>query len=212
MPQPLSRVNPKAGIIIGNAGDRPLSRHPDLAVLALEAIASWSNVEAFLLRLFIQLLGGNESLAASVYLSIEAQSAKTSAIKAASTKVLETRSQEANVLDAILRLAKTNEKDRNKLAHWTWGESPAIPDAVLLIDPRATLNELNLSEIYVYRAHDFQSIIQSNDRLCGFGLSLNFVLSGHVANRDGMLLNQLAAEPEIAERLTHQAQRARGDT
>lgn len=206
MPQPLSRVNPNAGVIIGNAGDRPLARHPDLAVLALEAIASWSNVEAFLLRLFIQLLGGNESLAASVYLSLEGQSAKTGAIRAASAKALETRPQEANVLDAVLALAKTNEKDRNKLAHWTWGESPAIPDAVLLVNPRATLNDLDFSEIYVYRAQDFQSIIQSNDRLCGFGLSLKFVLSGHVANHDGSLLNRLAAEPEIAERLARQAQ------
>ena len=144
-----TRVLPNASVIIGNAGDRPLARHPELAVLALEAIASWSNVEGFLLRLFMQLLGGNESLAASVYLTLEGQSAKTNAIRVASANVLRDRPRELALLEAILAIAKTNEKDRNKLAHWTWGESPDLPDAVLLVDPHAMLNDIDRSEIYV---------------------------------------------------------------
>src|SRR6266487_1148433 len=128
MPQPLARVSPTAGVVIGNAGDRPLERHAALAAVALEAIASWSNVEAFLLRLFIQLLGGNESLAASVYLALEGQSAKTNAIKAAAANALSGRAEELRVLEAVISIAKTNEKERNKLAHWVWGDSPTLPD------------------------------------------------------------------------------------
>lgn len=206
MPQPLSRVMPNAGVILGNAGDRPLARHPELAVLAIEAIASWSNVEGFMLRLFMQLLGGNESLAASVFLALENQASKTAAINAAAVTALREQPDELNLLRAILSIAKTNEKDRNKLAHWTWGDSPNIPDAVLLVDPRASLGELDRSEIYVYKAQDFQGIVRANDRLCGFGLSFNFILRGHVANRDGRLLAELQAEPEIRERLARQAQ------
>jgi hypothetical protein len=71
MPQPLSRIAPNVTIILGNAGDRPLARHPDLAILAIEAIASWSNVESFMLRLFVDLFGGHGSLAAEVFLSLE---------------------------------------------------------------------------------------------------------------------------------------------
>ena len=205
MPQPLSRVDPDAAVIVGNAGDRPLERHLALAAVALEAIASWSNVEAFLLRLFIQLLGGNESLATSVYMALEGQSAKTKAINAAATSALQARKNELGILEAILSIAKTNEKDRNKLAYWTWGDSPKLPDALLLVDPRATLGELDRSHIYVYREQDFRSIIQANDRLCGFGLSLTFVLRDHVANRDGRLVEKLMCEPEIAERLARQA-------
>lgn len=208
MPQPLSRVLPNASVLIGNAGDRPLERHPALAAVALEAIASWSNVEGFLLRLFIQLLGGNESLAASVYLALDGQSAKTNAIKAAAANVLRGRARELSILEAILSIARTNEKDRNKLAHWTWGDSPNLPDALLLLDPRANLDGLELSEVYVYRELDFRSIIQTNDRLCGFGLQMKFILGGHVTNRDGRLIDGLAAEPEIAERLARQATRA----
>lgn len=201
MPDPLSRVAPNAGLIIGNAGDRPLSRHPDLAVLAIEALASWSNVEAFLLRLFIDLFGGHGSLAASVFLSLEGQSAKNAAISAAAASALADRPNELRVLLAILAIAKTNEKDRNKLAHWTWGDSPKLPDALLLVDPRSTIGEFDLSKVFVYRATDFHRIIQANDRLCGFGLQFNFILNGHPANRDGELNAKLLAEPEIAARI-----------
>ena len=90
MPQPISRVSPNASIVIGNAGDRPLMRHSHLAVLAIEAIASWSNVESFMLNLFIQLLGGNGALAAEIFLSLETQSAKTRAINAAAESLLAT--------------------------------------------------------------------------------------------------------------------------
>lgn len=207
MPQPLSSVRPNADIIIGNAGGSPLARHPELAVLAIEAIASWSNVEAFLLRLFMQLLGGNESLAASVYLSLDGQSAKTKALKTAAANALQNKPQELGILEAIIAISKTNEKDRNKLAHWTWGDSPELPDAVLLVDPRATLNGVVRSDIYVYRERDFRNIVQANNRLCGFGLELKFILSGSIANRDGRLVARLAAEPEIAERLKYQAVR-----
>jgi hypothetical protein len=205
MPQPLARVSPTADVVIGNAGDRPLERHAALAAVALGAIASWSNVEAFLLRLFIQLLGGNESIAASVYLALEGQSAKTNAIKAAAANALSGRAEELGVFEAVLSIAKTNEKERNKLAHWVWGDSPTLPDALLLIDPRSNLDAPDSSEIYVYREQDFRSIIQANDRLCGFGLRLKFVLSGHVANQDGRLIDELLREPEIAERLMRQA-------
>jgi hypothetical protein len=201
MPQPLSRVAPRATIFIGNAGDRPLSRHPDLAVLAIEAIASWSNVEALLLSLFIDVVGGHNSLAANVFLSLEGQSAKNAAIEAAAASALMARPTELRALRAILALVKTNKKDRNKLAHWTWGESPDLTDAVLLFDPRSSIGELDISKVFVYRAADFRSIIQANDRLCGHCLTFKFILTGHVANREGELLSRLLAEPDIKARL-----------
>jgi hypothetical protein len=110
--------------MFGNAGDRPLARHPDLAVHAIEAIASWSNVESFMLRLFVEVFGRHRSLAADVFLSLEGQAAKSAAINAAAASVLKDRDPELRLLRAILAIVKTNEKDRNKLAHWTWGGQP----------------------------------------------------------------------------------------
>jgi hypothetical protein len=204
VPQPISRVAPNANIMFGNAGDRPLARHPDLAVHAIEAIASWSNVESFMLRLFVEVFGRHRSLAADVFLSLEGQAAKSAAINAAAASVLKDRDPELRLLRAILAIVKTNEKDRNKLAHWTWGDSPNLPDAVLLVHPRSTLGELDRSNVYVYRDQDFTAITQANDRLCGYGLRFQFILQGHVANSDDRLLTELSAEPEIRDRLSRQ--------
>jgi hypothetical protein len=201
MPQPLSRVAPNANILLGNAGDRPIARHPDLAILAMEALVSWCNVEGFMLQLFVELFGGHGALAVEVFLSLQNQSAKSAAIDAAAQKVLGARVDELRVLRAILAIAKTNEKERNKLAHWTWGDSPEIPDGLLLVDPRAIIGDYDRASVFVYKPQDFVSIIRANDRLCDFGLQLKFVLSRHGANRDGRLLGALLAEPEIQQRL-----------
>ena len=200
MPQPLSRVSPNASVVIGNAGDRPISRHPELAILAIEAIASWSNVESFMLNTFVHLLGGSKNLACDVFLSLESQSAKTAAINAAANSALAGK-PELNLLKALLGIANTNSKSRNKLAHWTWGGSPNIPDAVLLVDPKATLDDINREEIFVYKRSDFESIISENDKLCGHFLSFRFILMNHPANRDGRLYDELSREPTIQERL-----------
>lgn len=208
MPEPLSLVAPKAEVMLGNAGDRPIERHPFLAAVALEAIASWSNVEAFLLRLFLHLLGGNQSLASSVYLSLEGQSAKIAAIRAAAKGALSDKAEELAALNAILAIAKTNEKDRNKLAHWSWGDSSDLPDALLLFDPRFDVDQLDYKFVYVYREADFRAIVAANDQLCKFCQDLKFVLQGHETSRDGRLLRQLLAAPKVAERIAHQAQRA----
>jgi len=201
MPQPLSRVMPKANVIIGNAGDRPLLRHPQLATLAIEAIASWSNLENFMLEMFVQLFGGNKSLATNIFLSLENQSAKTAAINAAANTALKEKPDVLVVFRAIMAISKTNEKSRNKLAHWIWGDSPNISDGLLLINPKSSIGDLDKSEIYVYKESDFTSIIEANDKLCGYGLRFNFILQGHIANRDGRLIIELKEEPEIKERL-----------
>ena len=77
MPQPLSAVCKDASIIFGNAGDRPLMRHPKLGALAMEAIAAYSNVENFMLHLFIALRGGNQTLATDVYLSLDGKNQRS---------------------------------------------------------------------------------------------------------------------------------------
>jgi hypothetical protein len=120
MPQPLSRVLPHAGVRLTNVGDYPLQRHPDLAHLIAEAIASWTNVEFFMLQLFIELMGGHKDRAADVFLALEIQSAKTAAVTAVASRL---PNEQQSLLSAILAIAKTNQKSRDKIAHWIWGDS-----------------------------------------------------------------------------------------
>jgi hypothetical protein len=91
---------------------------------------------------------------------------------------------------------------RNKLAHWTWGDSADISDALLLADPKDLIqNPPDSSRILVYRELDFRRIIRANERLAGFGLKFIFIMRDHPANAEDALYDMLCSEPEIQERL-----------
>lgn len=204
MPQPLSKVADNASVVMCNAGDRPLKHNPPLGVLAMEAIISWSNVEQFMLNTYLQMMGGPNELAAVAYLALETQSAKTDAINAIADKVLD--KEKRALLAAILKVAKTSQKGRDKLAHHIWGYSPQIPDGFLLVHPKDALaDRLDHDAIYVWKDADFQGIIRQNDRLCGFGLRFNFLLRTPPWMKPNELYRELCAEPEIQERLDRQA-------
>ena len=210
MPNPISRVYPNASIMLSNVGDYPLSRHPNLAALAIEAISSWSNVESFMLHMFITMMGGPTDNAAAVYLALDSRSAKSAAINAIAEKTLSAENR--RLLRAILRTIKSNGGARDKLAHWVWGDSPDIPDGLLLADPtklariEINTNQNALAEnVFVYKRQDFEQIIKTNERLAGFGQLFGFILKGHIANQDGRLFDELCQEPEIRDMLDRPA-------
>ena len=152
MPQPLSRVTPNANFEIGNVGTRPLSQRPELAIMAMEVIASWSHVESFMMQMYIELAGGLETDAAAVFLALETTTAKSAAINVLAKRKLP--ADHVILLRAIIKIIKSGQKERDKLAHWIWGTSENIPDAILLADPRAI--PLTKNDIYVYKAIDFE--------------------------------------------------------
>jgi hypothetical protein len=139
MPQPLSRVRSDAGVIMGNIPDDSLSKRPELAILAMSAINSWSNVEAFLLKLFIVLLGGNATLAAKMYLKLESSGPKIVVLGAMVDSVKKEKLRDT--IRAVIDMSEIQRKQRDKLAHHVWGVSPHLPDALLLLDPRANLGD-----------------------------------------------------------------------
>lgn len=221
MPQPLSRVKPDAkGIHLGNVGDHVLQRRPQLALLAMEAIASWANVESFMLNLFMELFGGPRDNAATVYLALDTRSPQLKAIQAVAKKNL--RKEQNELLNAILAIVRSNQKARDKLVHWIWEDTPDLPDSLLLANPKdlvetnaipkpgktidvAKILSTLISAIYVYRAKDFQDIIRANERLADFGMKFRFILMNHPANTENQLYDQLCREPEIQEKLARPA-------
>jgi hypothetical protein len=231
MPQPLSSVAPNAGIMLNNAGDRPLQRHPELAILAVEVIASWATVESFMLNVFVELMGGPTDKAATVFLALETQSAKAAAINAIADESL--ADEHKALLRAIIRVTKSHQAMRDKIAHLAWGDSPNLTEALLLIDPREHLDrspkpddliarvmagqpfqmpeipEINKDKIFVFRRIDSETPIQNNGRIAGYWFNFRWILTNHPANRDGRLFARLSAEPEIAETLRRQAQQDR---
>lgn len=204
MPQPLSKVSSEANVIMCNAGDRPLKHNPTLGLLAMESIISWANVEQFMLNTYLDMMGGPKELAATAYLSLEIQSAKISVINAISREILTDEMQA--LLAAILKIAKSAQKSRDKLAHHIWGYSPEIPDGFLLVHPKDFLaDRLDRDAIYVWKQADFESVIRLNDRLCDFGATFSQIFHPPPWTSADALYRELCAEPEIRERLSDQA-------
>lgn len=218
MPEKLSDVCPDAEVVFWGLGSRFLKERPALSVLAMECIASWSAVEDFLLHMYARLMEEN-SLAFETYLKFDIQTAKSQAILTAAESRLKNHPKKLSVLKAILRIAKTNQKMRDKIAHNTWGICHELPNALLLLDPRARYpkkepGHIDKSCIYVYREVDFENIIKANDRLCYFGFEFGYVLNDVIIGRprsieesdkEGRIFSALLAEPEIQEKLDHQA-------
>lgn len=199
MPQPLSKVCPDASYEIGNVGTRSLLMRPELGLKAMEVIATWSHVESFMLSTYVELAGGDNADAAAVYLAMETSSAKSAAINTLAE--LKLTQDNLVLLKAIIKILKSSEKHRNKLAHWIWGTSDQIPDGLLLADPRD--RRFSPENIYVYKAVDFDGYRTLFSRIAGWGMLFRFILMDHVANRNGELYHQLCAEPEISEVLNH---------
>ena len=207
MPQPLSRVNPSAQTSLANVGDHPLRRHPKLAVLLAEAIASWASVEAYMLSLFVDLMGGHASRATTVFRAFENRSARMTAIRAVADSVLP--EEQKKVLRAILAIAKSYQNDRDRIAHEVWADSPALKNALLLVSPKGLISKaLDKKQILVYRQIDFTNITKNNERLASYAGVFGRIITGHAVNKDGRLFHRLCAAPEIADKLRHQAQQA----
>jgi hypothetical protein len=153
-----------------------------------------------MLRVFVTLMGGPEDTAATVFLALETQTAKSAAINAVAEKSLSDDNKA--LLRAIIRVTKSYQAERDRLVHWVWGDSPNL-DALLLANPKVLVLDpsAHRENIFVYRAGELQAAITNNTRIAGFWFDFRWILTNHLANRDGELFAKLCAEPEIQEKL-----------
>jgi hypothetical protein len=226
MPQPLSQVNPNAGVVIGNAGDYPLERNPNMLRLSMRVMTAWATLETFVTGIFVVILGDNARLGVAIYSALIAESAQLAAFRAAADIALEKKPRERELLEAILRIHKTLAEQRNRVAYWISGYSPELPEATLLTPPTVLIKlqlenrdyldnaiekgipsagpppRPDLDLIYVYEAADFECTIDQIERLSGHCLAFRRLLrtSGDVTDRE---YGRLCREPDIAEALAH---------
>ena len=205
MPKALSHFRRPIGYQLNNVGDYALRERERLARYAMECIASFSTVESWMLNLYLDLVGGNKSDAAALFMKMESRATRAAALVPFISR-LDKKYQ--TLYRAIEQLMKIRAKPRDKLAHWVWGISHELPEALLLANPKAlaTLDPLSPSfqeemakEIWVYEAKDFERIIKDNNELAGFGLKFRFIVQGHPANREDQLYQRLCSQPALAE-------------
>jgi hypothetical protein len=220
--QPLSRVKPNA---ITNWGQHDtMARRPRLAVMIAHCIAQWSEVEIHLGALLAFILHANEKAAVAMYAGVENRAAQLRLIDAAAEASLRPRHYAAisALLTSIVRPAV---KERDRLAHWTWGYSNELPDALVIANPQSTLSSLmealrhqrglsgadvpsNFDKIYVVRESDLIGILQrswaAKDHV---RLAMGTVWDLNPAPTRAALLGQLSNVPRIREALDRQQNR-----
>ena len=130
MPQPLSKVRPKAYVDYANLN---IPDNDHITYLVCSIIARWARTEFTLSHLMMFLVEGNDSAALSIYNALQSDSAKEGALLAAASAVL--KGDELATFNAVILALKPIAKTRNKLAHWYWCSSPDLRDCLLLANP-----------------------------------------------------------------------------
>jgi hypothetical protein len=202
MPQPITNVPDLGLIYFSNTGDRPFLRIPRLGVFVGETIAAASNVDSFMLSLFIELMGGPADKAAAIYMALDTRGPKRAALKAVAEHTL--TDERKNLLTVIMDLTKSLLKKRDKIAHGIWGYANNRTDLLLWADFRDFVlspDSVPKEKIYAYFESDFASTIEEADLICGYAQKLRFIFMDHIDNENNRLYHELSNEHSIRERL-----------
>jgi hypothetical protein len=131
--QPLSRVKP-GGVLSTWGGQIKLSTRPEVAAKVADCIAAWSNIEESLCIFLSMLLHASENAITAMLAATESRAAQLRMIEAAAKAEMP-----QNYFDSFSVLLTSQirpaMKERDKLAHWCWGISDEIPDALLIMKP-----------------------------------------------------------------------------
>jgi hypothetical protein len=215
-PQPLRSVRRNATAVGDPAA---LRRYPALAADLGEIIALWSRIESTLGIALAMMLKAGVRVSVAMYGAILSSQAQMDALEAAARVTL--GPEDFRLFGAVLTLVKRAGSKRHKLAHWLWGYSPEITDALLLIDPDAVLEfsaghseflkaieegdfaaqrlRLDLSRVFVYRKRDFDEILDEMHNVDK--TTRTFAVLANDPSAAAQQRTQLLAEPQIQEAL-----------
>lgn len=129
-PQPLNRVKPVRTI---EMYPEALDKCPALAGKVMRIIGTWSAIESEFFRLAASFLRADFQIVTTMLLEVTSNEGRRAAIRAAAEHALS--GGDLAVFKAIDDLAKACRDRRNEFAHYVWGWSEELPDALLLFEP-----------------------------------------------------------------------------
>ena len=221
--QPLSKVKPNCKTTSWGIDPVMLLR-PAAAVRVAQYIAEWSEIEN-LLGLFLGiLLHANQKAALAIYSDLDNRSAQLRIIESAARATL---SQEHYETVSVLLTYEIRPamRYRDKLAHWCWGCSIELPDALILREPSDKLINLanfvelqklgqpisgdiplNHDTLYVITVDDLdRSLHQIADIRGRLITAIGGVWDKNTIEVRSSLLNQLAETPQLRSALNRLA-------
>lgn len=129
-PQPLSKVRPKATYRFGNG---VFETHADLSVVVIRVINTGAIAEWRWAGMLIDLMSADVRTGLAMYEALSgAESRRAALLAAARTKLC---ADDYLLFKAVMMAVAPARRTRNNFAHWLWGESDEMPNALLLVDP-----------------------------------------------------------------------------
>ena len=139
--QPLSSVKPDCRVTNWGSNSVML-RRPAVAVKIAQYIAEWAEIESFLGLFLALLLHANQKAVLAIYNGLENRAAQLRMLTSAAHAVL--KDDHLDVFSVLMKIdIKPMMKFRDKLAHWNWGYSEELPDALILREPADKLANLS---------------------------------------------------------------------
>jgi hypothetical protein len=138
--QPLGPILRRSPGGIYQVGTHALGLRPELELIIAKCLMSWPSAEAEMALVLAQLLGVSESEAVmAVFNSLRRSSYQYQAISEAARVVI-TSEQDRNLLNAILAVHKSIERDRNDLTHGHFGIYTLLKDGIIWMDTKTYVN------------------------------------------------------------------------
>lgn len=176
-------------------------------------VGQWTEIETTLGVILAVLLDASPKAALAMFASTENRSTQLKMISAAA--LFQIGPYESDLLDAILTAhVHPASKDRNKVAHWCWGHSPEIPDALLLTEAttKIALQHFALdapskpatdaSLIYVVKKGDVERMVKRFVTTRECLLQFLSMLREKERRQRAAIFHQLSTQPPIAGALT----------
>ncbi|WP_315738751.1 hypothetical protein [Bradyrhizobium sp. SZCCHNR1093] len=220
--QPLSRVKPSCATEWGS--NSVMLKRPNVGIRTAQYIAEWSEIESLLGLFLAMLLHANQKAVLAIWSGLENRSAQLRTISSAARATL--TEDHFHVVEAIMKIdIRSSMKYRDKLAHWSWGYSDQLEDALLIREPADKLTNMthfvnlqqssqvlsrdipiNFDTIYVITQSDLDRALTKLDTVQQRLLTLH----GTIWERNDTkvradLLNQLKEIPEIRAAINNQA-------
>ncbi len=132
-PQPLSRLVPSLPDLVIAPGLLEVA-NPALVGLVMRVIATWSYVDLAVTDLVSVFLRTDFQVVNEMFLALTGSAQRRAVMEAAASSLPE---DDSRLYERVMKRVRVTEQHRNDFAHSIWAFSPSLPDALLLIEPKA---------------------------------------------------------------------------
>jgi hypothetical protein len=114
-------------------GPHTFAKRPDLAHLVCGIITGWAKVEGCLSLVFARYTRARVDVAMNIYNNVDAFRAQEQMLEGAARAALS--DDDFFLYQASMKFIKRQYSVRNEMAHWLWGSTDDLPDALIIMEP-----------------------------------------------------------------------------